>query len=265
MLDQHTALEPCGAGRWGRRLEEGPFWGMATPHGGYTMALVLQAMQRELDEPARRPRVFSQQFLGRIPPGDVAIEVRIERAGRAVTSVTARLHAAGDTPAIASALFSLDREGPSFLDEPLPAVAPPESSDRGMLGFGAPVHGQFEFHRRFGSDGALVPVEDGGWIVPNDPGPWDHRLALVASDLWVPPIVRHPERVAPTPSLHHVVHFGPDVHGDTATPLLVRHCLSSGGRGLTEEDIALWSADGRLLLKARQLRTVVPLDKVMAG
>jgi hypothetical protein len=62
-----------------------------------------------------------------------------------------------------------------------------------------------------------------------------------------------------------VVHFGPDVHGAAEIPMLVRHRLSSGARGLTEEDIALWAADGRLLLKARQLRTVVALDRVMPG
>jgi acyl-coenzyme A thioesterase PaaI-like protein len=273
LLDEQTALEPLGRGRYRRKLDEGPFWGMATPHGGYLMALVLRAMQLELDEslPAptsqstRRPRVLSQQFLGRVPVGDVDIEVQVERTGRNVSSLTARLRTAGETRAFASGLFTRDSEGPGFLDDPAPAVAPPGEPDVELFGFGAPVHAGFEFHRRFGSDGAVVPVEDGGWIVPREPGPWDHRLALVASDLWVPAIIRHPERVCATPSLHHVVHFGPQVGGADTTPLLVRHRLSSGGSGLTDEDIALWAEDGRLLLRARQLRTVIDAQVLLAA
>ena len=96
-------------------------------------------------------------------------------------------------------------------------------------------------------------------------GEWDHRLALVLSDLWVPAIVRHPERVCATPSLHHVAHFGADVRGDSSTAFLVRHQLSSGGHGLTDEDISLWSDDGRLLMRARQLRSVVPVARALGS
>jgi hypothetical protein len=46
---------------------------------------------------------------------------------------------------------------------------------------------------------------------------------------------------------------------------LARHRRSCVSRGLTEEGAGLWSADGRLLPKARQLCTVVPLDEAMTG
>lgn len=262
-LDGHTRLEGLGQGVYRHQVEEGPFWGMATPHGGFAMALLLHAMQTELGDAARRPRVFTQQFLGQVPTGPVDIEVQVERQGRAVSSATARLRAKGDTPLVATGVFTTDREGPAFLDEPMPEVAAPDRPDEDMVGFGmAPVHQNFTFHRRFGSEGTELPCEDGGWIVPIESQPWDHRLALVASDVWCPPIIRNPERVAPTPSLHHVVHFGPDVEGDADVPLLVRHRLSSGAAGVTEEDIALWAGDGRLLLRARQLRTVVSVDRM---
>jgi len=47
---------------------------------------------------------------------------------------------------------------------------------------------------------------------------------------------------------------GPEVR------FLVRHRLSSGAHGLTDEDIALWADDGRLLLRARQLHQGVALS-----
>ncbi len=262
-LDDHMQLEARGDGRYVHEIEEGAYWGMATPHGGFSMALLLHAMQRELGDPARRPRVFAQQFLGRVPSGPAKIDVVLERSGRAVSALSARLRIQGDVRLLATGVFTADREGPAFLDEPMPEVAPPDAPDEDLLGFDmAPVHASYTFHRRFGRDGVELPCEDGGWIVPVDPQPWDHRLALIASDLWVPPIIRNPERVAPTPSLHHVVHFGPDVEGEAGVPLLVRHRMSSGAAGVTEEDIALWAGDGRLLLRARQLRTVVTVERM---
>lgn len=264
LLEEETHLDAIGDGRYRREIEEGPFWGMATAHGGYLMALLLRAMEIESGDPTRHPRMLSQHFLGPIRPGAVEIEVRLERVGRGVTSLSARLYSRGEVAGLATALFTLEREGPDFLDELPPAVAPPEAPDADMLGFITPVHAHFDFHRRFGAEGA-VPVEDGGWIVPREPGEWDHRLALVLSDLWVPAIVRHPERVCVTPSLHHVAHFGPHVRGDSSTAFLVRHQLSSGGHGLTDEDISLWSDDGRLLMRARQLRSVVPVDRALGS
>ena len=262
-LDDHMHLEARGDGRYVHEIEEGAYWGMSTPHGGFSMALLFHAMQRQLGDPTRRPRMFSQHFLGRVPSGPVKIDVALERSGRGVSALSARLRVDDDVRLLATGLFTAEREGPAFLDEPMPAVAPPAEPDTELMGFGmAPVHEGFDFHRRFGRDGTELPCEDGGWIVPLEPEPWDHRLALIASDLWVPPIIRNPERVAPTPSLHHVVHFGPDVAGEPGVPLLVRHRLSSGAGGVTDEDIALWAADGRLLLRARQLRTVVTVERM---
>ena len=268
-LEAATRFERRPGGRYVRELEEGSYWGVVTAHGGYLMALMLRAMQLEVADEERAPRMLSQHFLSKIPPGEIAIDVTLERVGRGVTSASARLLSEGRLVGLATAIFTKSGEGPAFLDEPMPQVRERGEPDREMVGFFvAKVHDEFEFHRRFGSGGAVVPCEDGGWIVPMDTGAWDHRLALVASDVWIPPIIRHPERLAATPSLHHIVHFGPSVggparDGDRGTPLLVRHVLSSGGEGLTDEDISLWAEDGRLLLKARQLRTVVPPTSVI--
>jgi acyl-coenzyme A thioesterase PaaI-like protein len=256
-FDEATRLEPCGNGRYELEVEEGDYWGVVTPHGGYLMALMFEAMQLEVAQAERRPRSLVQHFLGRIATGRVTIEVTIERTSRAVTSVTARMQSGENVAGLATAMFTTAREGPRFLDEGMPEVDPPSDQDEVLPIFIAPVHEHFDFHRRFGSDAAVVPVEDGGWVVPRESGTWDHRMALLLSDIWIPPIIRHPERVAATPSLHHAVHFGSDVEGKGGEAFLVRHQLTHGGEGISDEDISLWCDDGRLLLRARQLRMVV--------
>ncbi|MBW2423001.1 MAG: hypothetical protein JRG86_02065 [Deltaproteobacteria bacterium] len=35
LLEEETHLETIGDGRYRREIEEGPFWGMMTAHGGY--------------------------------------------------------------------------------------------------------------------------------------------------------------------------------------------------------------------------------------
>lgn len=266
-FDEATRLESRGAGRYTRDVVEGDdYWGMVTPHGGYLMSLMFAAMELEVGDANRRPRALTQHFLGRIPEGPIVIDVQIERSTRNVTSVSGRMGAPGaEAAGTATALFTTNREGPIFLDDAMPEVAPPKSREamESLPIFVAPVHQRYDFDRRFGSDGPVVPVEDGGWILPYDEGDWDHRFALFLSDLWIPPIIRHPERVFATPTLHHTVHFGPDVSGH-AGAFLAHHRLASGGDGITDEDIGIWSEDGRILLRARQLRLVVSPDSVNA-
>lgn len=261
LLDERTELESLGGGRYRRLIDDGEFWGSASPFGGYLMALVLRAMTEEVAEDDRQPRIYTHQFLRRIPVGPLEIEVTNERIGGLVHSLTARLLVDGETVGVASGMFTGERQGPSYLDDPMPQVAPPSGPGGDVPGWMTNVHGRFVPFRRFGADGDVMPNEDGGWLRMAEPGDWDHRLALVASDVWPPPVIRHPDRMCATPSLHIAVHFGPDVGGTADQDLLVRHTATRGHAGLTDEEITLWSDDGRLQLKARQLRTVIDLSR----
>jgi hypothetical protein len=119
--------------------------------------------------------------------------------------------------------------------------------------------------RRFDDATRLEPCGNGRYALEVEEGDYwgvvtphgGYLMALMLSDIWIPPIIRHPDRVAATPSLHHAVHFGSDVHGVGGESFLVRHQLTHGGEGISDEDISLWCDDGRLLLRARQLRMVV--------
>ena len=263
LLDERTELEPLGGGKYRREIDDGEFWGSGSPFGGYLMALTLGAMRAEVDDPDRQPRVYTHQFLRRIPVGPLDIEITTERVGALVHSVTGRLVVDGETVGVAGGMFTGDRDGPSYVDEPMPDVAlPTEPGGTDVMGWMTNVHGRFIPFRRFGEDGPVVPNEDGGWLRMTEPGPWDHRLAVMASDVWPPPVVRHPDRMCATPSLHIAIHFGPDVSGTAEQDLLVRHRASWGHAGLTDEHITVWADDGRFLLTSRQLRTVIDLSRV---
>ncbi|MEM7141097.1 MAG: thioesterase family protein [Actinomycetota bacterium] len=263
LLDERTELEPRGDGRYRREIDDGEYWGSGSPFGGYLMALGFAAMRSEVDDTERRPRVYNHQFLRRVPVGPLDIVVATERVGALVHSLTARFVVGDDTVGVAGGIWTGDRDGPDYNDEPMPDVVPPvDGEGTDVPGWATNVHGRFVPHRRFGEDGRVVPNEDGGWLCPVEPGPWDHRLALMASDVWPPPVIRHPDRMCATPSLHHVVHFGPDVGGAADQMLMVRHRATWGHAGLTDEEITVWADDGRLQLKARQLRPVIDLSRI---
>ncbi|MEZ5165387.1 MAG: thioesterase family protein [Acidimicrobiales bacterium] len=185
LLDERTQLEPLGDGRYRRLIDDGEFWGTGSPFGGYLMALGFAAMRAEVEDRARRPRVYTHQFLRRVPVGALELAVTTERVGALVHAVSVRLHAGGDVVGVAGGLFTGEQDGPSYLDDPMPTVDPPtEPGGTEVPGWATNVHARFTPHRRFGADGLHLPNEDGGWLVMNEPGPWDHRLALMASDVW---------------------------------------------------------------------------------
>ena len=60
-------------------------------HGGYSAAVVVRAMEQAVNDPARALRTFATQFAAAPRPGPVEVEVTVERAGRSMTTTSARL------------------------------------------------------------------------------------------------------------------------------------------------------------------------------
>ena len=85
---------PGGRGRWEGEIVDG--WGTPRgPLGGYVMAIVLRGLELAVDDRERSARSATMHFL-RVPePGQVMVEPRVERAGRSLTSVSARLEQDG--------------------------------------------------------------------------------------------------------------------------------------------------------------------------
>ena len=89
------------------------------------MTLALQAM-REAVDPDRSPRSLALHLLTPAAPGRVELPFRVERAGRSMTTVSARVEQGGATVALAVGAFGRARPSLAQQDTAMPAVPPPE-------------------------------------------------------------------------------------------------------------------------------------------
>jgi acyl-CoA thioesterase len=127
-LDADTHLEPAGDGTFAGAIADG--W--ATPRGplgGYVMALVLRGMLLAVDDPGRQPRSLTMHFLRPPQVGPITVRPVVERAGRSLTTATARLEQEGRLLGLALGAFSTPWEGPLLADAPMPRVEPPAGRD----------------------------------------------------------------------------------------------------------------------------------------
>ena len=171
-----------------------PSWaqGRAT-FGGVQTALALQAMAA-LVPPERRARAVTTTFLGPVSPAPAALEARVLRAGRALTSATAELWQGGSLRATFSASFGEDR--PSAVQvqpDRRPAVPPPDAApEQPYLDGVTPTFTQHFAYRWThdsypftGSDTAVV----GGWVRHRTAAPWVAGAAVGLLDAWPAPVL----------------------------------------------------------------------------
>ena len=124
-FDTDTAVWPVGENRFETRIDPG-WWVVAGPNGGYVAAILLRALALAQGDPARAPRSLTIHYTSPPQAGPAAIETRIERAGRSLTTVSGRLLQGGKLRALALGAFSTEREGPEFAEARMPEVLPPE-------------------------------------------------------------------------------------------------------------------------------------------
>src|SRR5690349_8270850 len=94
------------------------------PHGGYVMALLARAMEQAAD--GRQPRSLTVHFLRPPAVGPVRAVPVVERAGRSMTTVTARLEQAGRPVALGVGAFAGAYAAPAVGAWEMPSVAPPQ-------------------------------------------------------------------------------------------------------------------------------------------
>ena len=252
---QATAVTPLGHGRW--QAESDPAW-FATvgPNGGYTAATVLRAMAAELGDAGRQPRSLTLHYTRPLKPGAYWIDVTVERSGRRLSTVTARVEQAEQLCLLAVGAFSEDFESIADYADPAPPAPRPEDvepipQDRALVEIAKrfvqrPALGG----RPFGSaDEALT----GGWIQFREGEPPLDAFALaMLTDAWVPsPFVRL-DRPSPAPTVDLTMHFrAPGERVEWPALVVFRSRFAHGG--FFEEDGEIWSQDGRLLAQSRQL------------
>lgn len=265
-FDTDTAVTPIGAGRYAVVLDPG-WWITTGPNGGYLAAIIEHAFAAAVDDPSRTCRSCTVHFLSPAVAGPAEIEVVVERSGRSMTSLSARLVQQGRTIATALAAYSTDRSGPEFAEPVMPVVPPPEELDVSVFDASLPASAvptmveRYEQRWTIGnrpfSDGDEALI--GGWIRLADPRPVDASVLVAYTDAWMPAIF---SRVA---GAWGITTVDLTVHIRSTPPLgyddwcLVRFRSVMSADGFCEEDGEIWTRDGQLLAQSRQLAAIVTI------
>lgn len=259
-FDDDTRVEERGDGLYEGAIADG--W--ATPRGplgGYVQAIVLRAMQQAVGDDARQPRSMTMHFL-RVPQvGPVAIRATVERAGRSLTSVSARLEQDGRLLGLALGAFSTAWEGPLLDDAPMPHVAPPDGrgTPQEALGERRPAFtDRLRMQHRFGEPPftGAAHGETGGWIGLGEERPVDALTIAVLADAWFPAPWPRLTDLAPAPTIDLTLHFRAPLPLPDGV-LLGRFTTSLVRDGFFDEDGALWAPDGTLVAQSRQLGLLI--------
>ena len=97
------------------------------PHGGYLAAILLRALEQSVAEPQRAARSLTIHYARAPLPGPVRITTVLEREGRSLSTLSARIEQEGRPVALALAAFSVPWSGPEISQIPLPSVPGPDA------------------------------------------------------------------------------------------------------------------------------------------
>jgi acyl-CoA thioesterase len=239
------------------------------PHGGYLAAILLRALIETVADPARSPRSLTIHYARAPKPGPVSIRTVLEREGRSLSTLSARMEQDGALIALVLAAFSVPWSAPEIAELPMPGVAPPDPQRRsGKLLFeGAPPFTQhLVLQPRIGVipfQGASAPMEVGAWLGLAEPRPLDAlSLAFLSDAMFSPPFIRI-DQPATSPTVDLTIHFRTSLpRPSAADPNELCFARFSTGllhEGFFEEDGIIWAVDGTVLLQSRQLAIMMPL------
>ena len=261
-FDATTSLERSDDGFEGKL--DRSWWVVRGPHGGYLASIMLRALTEALDDPERRVRSLTVHFVAAPDDGPFSIETTIERAGRSITFMSARMSQGGRCVAVALAAFSVDWTGPEFDDAEMPELAGPE--DAFQFPLDDPIVPPFlhNFDMRWALGGIPFSGADraevGGWMRLADPRIADAILMTTYADAW-PPVV-FPRLTTPVvcPTVDLTIHFRSALPVEDARPddfYLGVYDSKLARDGFFEETGEIWSAEGQLLVQSRQLALIL--------
>ena len=260
LLHEHCTLRQEADGVFGRICDK-TWWGHGALFGGYVQALALVAMSRALRNTEQLPQSMTMHFVRPFLDGPFRAETNVERAGRNMSNVSARLYSGGKLAGLALTSFGTWREFNEFRALQPPEVAPiAHDEDHIVTPLGVPTHEYFDMYPRIGTfarGGGEAHV--GGWVVQRDLGPFDYLLIPVVADLWIPAAYHRWTEPSPAVSVDITTHFRSplprnDVGPTSAAFVDLRTAGSIGG--FVDEDVDIWSASGVLLAQSRQMRFV---------
>jgi acyl-CoA thioesterase len=255
-FERATAVEPVGDGTW-QATCDGAWATQLGVNGGFLAAIVLRAMIAQLDDPAREARSLTCHYLRPPEMGDVRVEVAVERQGRTLSTLTARVTQAGRLCILAVAAFAIELTGAVDYAGAPPQAPAPEDVERLVPPPEVPMVAQFDVRPTLGGErysGAPEPVT-GGWLGFADPQPLDAPALAMYADAWLPSPMPYLTRPVVAPTVDLTVHFRAPAAAAAIVdePVLAVFRSTTSAGGLFEEDGELWSRDGVLLAQSRQL------------
>jgi acyl-CoA thioesterase len=261
-FDRDTAVAALGGGRYGARMDRA-WWIQRGPNGGYVAATIVRAMEAELaaagGADGRQLRSLTVHYLAAPAEGDVEIAVTVERAGRNLSTLSARMSAGDRTLALALAAFASPYPGADAYERSrAPAQAPdemPPAPEDAPMPFARnfrmlPVLGEWPFAR--GED-----PHTGGWMQLAEDRPLDAALVVALADSWFPAPFTRLDAPTAAPTIDLTVHVRAALPL-ASQPVLGEFSSSTLRDGFFEEDGTLFCADGTLLAQSRQLALLLP-------
>jgi acyl-CoA thioesterase len=240
------------------------------PHGGYLAAMLLRTLIATVDDESRTPRSLTIHYTRAPEPGPIDIHTTVEREGRSLSTLSARMEQNGKLTALALSAFSVPWNAPSANELPMPDLAPPDTERRSTpkLFDGAPEFTrQLVMQPRVGAvpfAGSGAPMKIGGWIGFPEDRPVDTPALALFCDAWFPPSFIALSAPAISPTVDLTIHFRQPISDcDCDQSALVLSVFDTRllHDGLFEEDGVIWAPDGSVLAQSRQLGIIMPTDK----
>jgi acyl-CoA thioesterase len=261
-FDTATAVQPIGPGRYQADVDD--TWHVRKgANGGVVAAVLLRALLAEVDDAERAPRSLTVHYPAAWEAGPTDIEVTIERAGRAMTTATARATQRGRTVALALAAFSTSWPSVEVHDMAMPDVPGPDACGPVVRVEGGPAFAQ---HYTYGLAQGAAPFSGGDraeaavWMAPADPTVLDYPLLAGLTDAFFPVVFITQTVPVMSPTVDLTIHFRHPLPVDPGTgPWLGVFRTRLATDGFMEEDGEVWTADGVLLAQSRQLALAVPV------
>ena len=267
IFDTDTRLEPISPTRFSGSISK-RWWIERAPNGGYVAAILLRSLVMTLGDPSRPPRSLTVHYLDPLKEGSCEVQTAVERSGRALTTLSARITQDERAGATALGAFSATRAGMEFSDLVMPDVPAPQASRPWSLSDGPPVPIVERWETRIAAGGgpfagtpeASVAV----WMRLPEPRVTDALVVAAVTDAWFPPVYSRATRPVATPTIDLTIHFRaslplPAATADAWTLGVFRTRLAK--EGFAEVDGELWSEDGVLLAQSRQLSLCLLLEK----
>lgn len=273
-FERDTAVDPLGDGVFAADVSPS-WWIVMGPNGGYVAAIVLRAVVAEVADPTRRPVSATFHYLRPPVAGAVEVHVAVERSGRTVTNVSARMVQDGRLVVLALVALGSPREGALSFDEtggmpsapdgaPVPhwSAIPsrPVDPERDI-----PMRSHYDMRWGFGGlPFAGEPgstADTGGWLRLTESPPVDEVVLVAMSDAWMPPVFSRSADQLAVPTVDLTVHFrgrpSATLSGADAAWCFVRFASPVARGGYLVEHGGVWDAAGVLLADVRQLAVVM--------